>query len=72
MIPKRNTLLDITKANQILLSNSSHCKLLLKELIAAQTRTSTQEVKAPLNFQQMRIVARSQKKNQSTVVTENI
>ena len=71
MIPKRNTLLDITKANQILLSNSSHCNLLLKELIAAQTRNSNQEVKNPLNFQQMRIVARSQK-NQSTVVAEKI
>ena len=29
MIPKRNKLLDITEANQILLFNSNHCKFLL-------------------------------------------
>ena len=62
MIPKRNNFLDITKANQILLLNSNHCKRLLKKLIAAQARTSIQEVSTPLNFQKMRIVARSQQK----------
>ena len=55
-------MLDIKKANQILLFNSNHCKLLLKTLIAAPARTSTQEVRTLLNFQQMRIVARSQQK----------
>ena len=63
MIPKRNRLQDMTKVNRILLFNSNHCKFLLKKLIAAQARTSTQEVRTPLNFQQMRIVASSNKKS---------
>ena len=62
MIPKRNKLPDITKANQILLFNSNQCKFLLKKLIETQARTSTQEGSTPLNFEQIRIVARNQQK----------
>ena len=69
---KRNKLLDITEANQILLFNSNHCKFLRKNLIATQARASTQELSTPLNLQQLRIVARSQQKIRQVLLRKTL
>ena len=72
MIPKRNNLVNLTRAYQILLFNSNHCKLLLQKMTAVQARTSTQEVRTPFNFQQMRIVARSQQKISQVLLRKTV